>query len=408
MQDIQFDDLQQEAINLSLNDKIKTIYIEGVGGSGKSAIIKEIASKHNRVKLMAITNSASKNIDGKTIHSSLGIILKVNYDATSTDGLMQVETPTYTDFRNYVVIIDEVSMVGEKFYKDVISKIICKKLILLGDPEQLPPVKDKAKDWGLISDRKITLVKNYRAKNKKIDKIISDFREDGEFPILPIKSKDKFNKESVYIAHSNSLVTNAILGIKGSFGRKRTPVMPYSGCCIFLEGEDIKIENKKTKSFTNGQEVILEKRDKYKLIDSKTLQVWTVKLDKDDNILTGTYNKRLSVTIGDYGEYQDLKDKLASKAFSISKTLKDKYKLDKIEEVKEVMTRSERLEYNKEWSSIFKFLNAPFAVNSQFTTVHKSQRRAYKHVYIEERGMTKQQKYVALSRATHTIQQLKP
>lgn len=139
---------QKNALNVVIealsNDKPAAII--GAAGTGKSTMAAEVA-RVAKAKLgiadvvyMAPTNKATlvlqeKCGSGYTIHSS---IYKyddegnhfVNYDKDA--------------IKNSLLIVDEASMVGEKLLKDLRSfaEYNNDRLLFLGDPFQLPPVKD--------------------------------------------------------------------------------------------------------------------------------------------------------------------------------------------------------------------------------------------------------------------------
>lgn len=128
--------------------------IIGAAGTGKSTMAAEVARVAKAelgvagVAYMAPTNKAAlvlqeKCGDGQTIHSS---IYKyddegnhyVNYDKDA--------------IKNSLLIVDEASMVGEKLLADLreFAEYNNDRLLFLGDPFQLPPVKDgKAKIFDL-------------------------------------------------------------------------------------------------------------------------------------------------------------------------------------------------------------------------------------------------------------------
>ena len=140
------------------------IFLTGQGGCGKSHLIKTIyhaVSKlllrkdsnpeKPRVLLLSPTGVAAVNISGTTIHSALGIHAKVfaplndKMRASLRNKLSEVA----------VLIIDEISMVSDKLFKDIhlrlceifgVSTTIPfagKTIIASGDFFQLPPVMGK-------------------------------------------------------------------------------------------------------------------------------------------------------------------------------------------------------------------------------------------------------------------------
>ena len=139
---------QKNALNVVVNALSQgyPAAIIGAAGTGKSTMAAEVARVAKAelgvagVAYMAPTNKAAlvlqeKCGDGQTIHSS---IYKyddkgnhyVNYDKDA--------------IKNSLLIVDEASMVGEKLLADLreFAEYNNDRLLFLGDPFQLPPVKD--------------------------------------------------------------------------------------------------------------------------------------------------------------------------------------------------------------------------------------------------------------------------
>jgi ATP-dependent exoDNAse (exonuclease V) alpha subunit len=113
----------------------QSILINGRAGCGKSTLLKKLMTKLNDNYIaLAPTNKACRIIDGKTIHSFLAE--SFNNKKTLLKKLEDI---------NYI-IVDEISMVKEIFYKIFLSIRKLKpniKFILCGDFLQLLPVNDR-------------------------------------------------------------------------------------------------------------------------------------------------------------------------------------------------------------------------------------------------------------------------
>ena len=120
---------QQAAIKAA---KMHTFYIiTGGAGTGKTTIIKQIAHNSKCPKLCCFAGKAAARLreatgmETSTIHSMLG------FNGTGF---------TCSSLRGLSVIIDEASMVNSNLMAEIIKRNP-KKLILVGDEAQLPPVQ---------------------------------------------------------------------------------------------------------------------------------------------------------------------------------------------------------------------------------------------------------------------------
>ena len=117
-----------------------------------NSLIKELEARNKQIKALFPTNKACRIINGETIHK-----FKATLDISK--------------FKNKYkyIFIDEISMVQEIFYKFCIylkRAMPELKFIIVGDFEQLPPVKcklgntcfkDSRARWELCDGKKLTL-----------------------------------------------------------------------------------------------------------------------------------------------------------------------------------------------------------------------------------------------------------
>ncbi len=144
---------QQRAIDAILDFNQRYLYIFGGAGVGKSYVIESV--KHHiaeadnlNVAFLAPTGKAATNINGDTIHSFFGLPATVLIPS----GLPAV-TGKLEELLNKVdmIVIDEISMVRadtftaiDRRLREATSNLNTpfggKKIVLLGDHLQLPPV----------------------------------------------------------------------------------------------------------------------------------------------------------------------------------------------------------------------------------------------------------------------------
>jgi len=111
-------------------------YLAGYAGTGKTTLAKTLAGELAKVSFAAFTGKAALVLkgkgcgDAKTIHS-----LIYSYDPETYEfHLNRDSEASLAD----LIVIDEVSMVGEDLGRDLLS--FGRPILVLGDPAQLPPV----------------------------------------------------------------------------------------------------------------------------------------------------------------------------------------------------------------------------------------------------------------------------
>lgn len=113
----------------------------GYAGTGKTTLAKHFAENvDGNVSFMAYTGKAALEMrrkgcrDASTIHSSIYIP-----EEDQQTGIVTFELNWQSDVKNSkLIIVDEISFVGEQLAKDLMSFGI--KILVLGDPAQLPPI----------------------------------------------------------------------------------------------------------------------------------------------------------------------------------------------------------------------------------------------------------------------------
>jgi exodeoxyribonuclease-5 len=171
---------QQEAIDYCMNNPNQSVTIFGYAGTGKSTILSELMRRMDeegtKYIFTAPTNKAvrvlqNKGVNASTLFSFLFKAstplmtekvaqhyenLKARYRDTKDKLVLEeiqllhkqystiipVDAISKEDAVGMTVIIDECSMVGRKVYGEKLEKLGM-RIIAVGDPEQLPPVKDE-------------------------------------------------------------------------------------------------------------------------------------------------------------------------------------------------------------------------------------------------------------------------
>jgi ATP-dependent DNA helicase PIF1 len=182
------------------------IFITGPGGSGKSALIKEIyrhaLSRYKDIHVTALTGCASilLNCKAKTLHSWAGIGLG---KGTIESYILKIKKNKFLKAiwkQTDILVVDEVSMFSLKLFNmlNEIGKAVREnpkpfggiQLIFSGDFYQLPPVGDKddidtqrfcfeSDEWNNVfqQDRQIELKKIFRQTDEIYSTILNQIRE---------------------------------------------------------------------------------------------------------------------------------------------------------------------------------------------------------------------------------------
>ncbi len=151
----------------------------GYAGTGKTTLAKELAkSVRGTVLFATFTGKASLVLrqkgceDASTIHS---LIYKVEVNERTGEASF-ILNPDSALCDAALLIVDEVSMVGEELAVDLLS--FGKRILVLGDPAQLPPVKDEGFFINEAPDVMLTEV-HRQARDNPIIRMSMEIREGG-------------------------------------------------------------------------------------------------------------------------------------------------------------------------------------------------------------------------------------
>jgi ATP-dependent exoDNAse (exonuclease V) alpha subunit len=149
-----------DALYKFLCDPIETVFVlSGYSGCGKSTLVRTLidclpgfmktaklidpTSREYELKLTATTNKAAENLgritggEATTIHSFLGLRVHTVY-ATGVTTLIPKNHDVY---EGYMLVVDEASYIDSQLLKFIFSKTKNCKIVFVGDPAQLTPVK---------------------------------------------------------------------------------------------------------------------------------------------------------------------------------------------------------------------------------------------------------------------------
>lgn len=126
--------------------------LKGYAGTGKTFLTKQFIKEYGKpLVVTAPTHKAVRVIEqatnkkGKTIHSLHGLRPNVNLDDFDVDNI-EFDALSEPAIKNYsLVIMDECSQINKSLYRlnEMRSNEFGTKILYIGDPAQLPPVKER-------------------------------------------------------------------------------------------------------------------------------------------------------------------------------------------------------------------------------------------------------------------------
>jgi exodeoxyribonuclease-5 len=172
----------------------------GYAGTGKTSCMREVARRvgysNARFAYTAPTNKAAKVLrevvgEASTIYSLLGLRVDKNGE---TKQITHGKPVDLSDLD--VIVVDEASMVNAHLFgllQDIADKFDL-KVVFMGDPAQLPPVKE-AESLALSGETGVQLTKVMRHDNQ-ILQLVTDIREVvfSPSPCVNIKSNNAHNE----------------------------------------------------------------------------------------------------------------------------------------------------------------------------------------------------------------------
>ncbi|MBP1180024.1 ATP-dependent RecD-like DNA helicase [Methylobacterium sp. PvR107] len=175
----------------------------GFAGTGKTTLARELAGDvRGKVLFGAFTGKAALVLRRKgcanasTIHS---MIYKLDEEDEQRWQPKFILNPLSTVKGAKLVVIDECSMVGEELARDLLSFGV--KVLVLGDPAQLPPVKDAGFFTNRAPDVMLTEVHRQAAENPII-RMSMDIRQGkrlqpGQYGDSRVISSDALGRKAV-------------------------------------------------------------------------------------------------------------------------------------------------------------------------------------------------------------------
>lgn len=414
-------------------------FITGFAGSGKST---ELASRATEDTLVLTpTHKAADVLVGKgiknvyTIHSTLKLVPTINENFRKGQKLQRLKKIGSTDLSGIKqVFIDEFSMINVEIL-DMLLQVLPEttKVVVFGDPYQLPPIDGEPIDPLMYTDSINNLTTQHRAEAPEVVETFMRFMnyiKDGSEqnlkmnPAIEHGTLEGFNPDTDRIlAYTNArvlqlndkasrvlnlplefvdgeqlLVSNILVNWVDNTDLKYTPPMVYPTCISkgsFMEGDDLQKAILKTEQDMRKYNINPQYPITTILVDECEFEIYY-----DTNHYANT--KLLKGEVEYWQDYVVKKHKVP-KEVKLAQWCRDNRDADGVKE------------RARAWSEFLNHQNYVFDLRRPFaTTVHKAQGSEFSTVYIDQNDMKKSIKrgyyeqyarlmYVALSRAINRV-----
>lgn len=433
--------------------------LQGYAGTGKTTIMKifdaYMRKKYDQPlylapthKANAVTKANNPDVNASTVHSALGIV--PSYDMTSDS--FDVSKITFDDpgeakiEKQQVVILDECSMLPDALVDYICDAIREKdsKLIFLGDPAQLSPVKQSTLSKSFNMNSKVELTKVERTGDNSILKEATNLRESK-----PLSYQTDLNSKGQGIMFTNNTNTIAILlqSVLKSDEFKANPLhfkilsgtndlIPIYNNIVrtILYGKDAPtlVKGELLMSYANAQYNNKNKKRPYNIINSGDYMV-----DKIDEVTNKSIPHMPGFEItGRNVELIELPSGHRIKTFLVDKSVPNKTLRAITLRVRELWAENKRLRAEKQFTAAGIIFDQIRDIEQSFTTmsniideetgaviksktfdygytqsVHKSQGSTYDKVMViggsfdkfPSESIRQQLKYVAVTRAREQV-----
>lgn len=410
-----------------LDPKAKTFLLAGSAGTGKTYLLREFLNQLPEFKktlkmldpkavneelfpfITATTNKAlaamEEILNGTyagdnltTIYSQMG--LKVTNDYKTGEQKL-TKTIRLTSQPNSLIVIDECSMVSRELLQYINGVFIGNsKIIYIGDPYQLPPVKEKMSPVFVKPDYKFELLEPQRQNtNSSILALANKFRDiirkDVYPPIPNWPDLSNLDPEVIWTNDPGSFLYE----IEHQFDSKQDRVLAWTNQTVRDYNAHIRQSMGIPQDLQIGERVILA--DSYRT-NSPT---YFNKLLRGDTIF------RIHDILPNPEKYLEIKD---YKIYILEdeKHVKTKYNVyvpNNYNNIKAAMKKAARL---KDWKMYFDLKDNFADLRSIYaSTVHKAQGSTFRKVFIDLNDIGKNTKwyeiarllYVAISRASEQV-----
>jgi exodeoxyribonuclease-5 len=387
---LELSDEQKEFVPWFINNKSRVCVLTGHAGSGKTTVL-GLLDKECKALWCCYTHVAKSVLDSAlTRGSAMTVSSALNMRPHTYKGKW-IFSPSGSGKINdaNIVVVDEASTISAE-YLDLILDSNARKILFVGDPEQLPPIDEMESPVFSAGFPTYELTKIYRQEGGKLLDFVTETRTSGRnvaekwgiLRILPSNENitefyERYGWEGVAVCPTNREKERCNRLARPIFANDPSKLTSkfYSGERLFLESP-VGIDGPK-----NGARVLITgdepTRTKFMEFD-----VWKMEVE------------------GQYNIFVPDNDQVVKAVRKQLKSLEKAYKSANIKRREEINTEVTIL------STQIIFASHGFAM-----TIHKSQGSTFKHVLVLTNGMKsfeagrfrQRMAYTAVTRASKTI-----
>ena len=394
--------------------------LTGPAGTGKTTVVAEIINQLRsreatiHISLCATTNRAAAVLEnivkedvatGHILFKLRPVVTKYGKESLKKVGICEVPF-------NSVIIIDEASMIGNKFLEAIVDIVKHRnlKMLFVGDPFQLPPPTDKCSLFdGSLSTFALTKVHRQHGDNPILDKA-TEFRQFMEGTITQPKLEKTLNTngDGIHILSHADFITKFV----EKYLNYTTGAPIDIPLCTYTNESAINYNNMIRKAAYFLEDTIQPFYEGERLIAN------SVVIQDDKTILTN--NETVHVFSYQEGEYASIPGYFVTVKGDYSKYLKSntktvfcpKTKLTADRILNEAKKTAIQNSTKSDWAYFYNLKNTLADLRPPFAgTTHKAQGGTFPAVFIDKININKcknvttraQLFYVALTRATTNV-----
>lgn len=280
VQDFPWSEDQENArtafVNFLISPQEQVMVLSGYAGTGKSTLVSSLLDNMPKylkmaklvnpsmfeyeIQLTATTNKAAEalaqitGMEVRTIHSFLGLRVVKDFRTGNSELIPRDHTPE----SGFILVIDEASMIDSKLLTIIFEKTTNCKIMFIGDPAQLTPVKSATTPVFNAGFKTAQLRDTVRqAKGSPITALATQFRETVTSGIWT-----PFKPDGIHVIHMNrSDFEDAIIDefTRPDWRHKDSKVLAWTNSCVLAYNHAINKKISGAPHFSIGDYAVCNK-----------------------------------------------------------------------------------------------------------------------------------------------------